>query len=189
MVDVYGLLKAAPDARGWLPTLSSEGQRLVLAVLTLHVGTEHSVASPSAEDLAKLCGFHPSSVRRILEQLEDGGVVTRVGSRPVFVNGTAKGGRVPVWAVNTAPSNDDPNRASEGAYGRGSQARPTSVPSAPYKRPKRASEGAPYEVLKCLKGGGDSRGSPPPLCPTCGSVLEYDASKDVNVCPRCGETP
>ena len=149
--DLYGILRAAPDARGWLPALKSEGQRLVLSVLTLHVESEHSLASPSAVALGELCGYHPQSVRRILGQLEEAGVLTCVGSRPVYtLNGTAHGGRIRIWAVNSVPG-EITNRASEGLVGNDSHARPGSLPTAPWKPPNSASEGAPSEELKDLK--------------------------------------
>ena len=78
-------------------------------------------------------------VRKILGQLEELGALMRVGERPrLDSGGVAHGGQLIIWSI--------PKRASEGAGGVGSQARPDAVPSAPKPGAKRASEGAPLKV-------------------------------------------
>lgn len=187
--ELYGILQAAPETRRWLPYLGSEGQRLVLSVLTLHVESEHSLASPSAVDLAAMCGYHPQSVRRILGQLEEVGVLTCVGSRPVYsLNGTAHGGRIRVWAVNSAPA-EITNSASKGLLGNESHARPGSLPSAPWKPPNSASEGARLKDLKDLKAPAADLSlfegsSAAPRCPIHRRALELSEDGS-NLCVDC----
>lgn len=144
MSDTYGVIEAQRRFRDWAPELKTLGQRAVYGAL-LGFFSVDGTASPTYGQLAQLVGMHPSSVRKIIGQIEEIGAVMRVGDRPILsASGLAHGGRVVIWSF--------PKRASEGATGE-SHVRREPVPSAPRDRPKRASEGAPLnvEMLKALR--------------------------------------
>ena len=87
----------------WARQCTTEGQQRVLMMLVLFTG-KMSIAEPTAVQLAQCLGMHPGSVRRILQQLETLGAVTRVGTRPVYTSsGTAHGSKVPQWSISPAP--------------------------------------------------------------------------------------
>lgn len=142
---VSGTVEAAKRARGWMPRLATNGQRLTLASMVLFVDKDLK-ASPTNGQLSKVTSYHSSSVRRILRELEAAGALSQVGSRPVQSADGAKGGRIIIWSIPPAPSDAHmATRAPEGAHG-DSQARPVDTPPAPHEHAKRAPGGAPLRV-------------------------------------------
>lgn len=200
--ELYGILQAAPEARRWLPHLESKGSSAVLAIMTLFVETSSSLASPSVTELSRLSGYHRSSVHRFLGDLEQRGVLTRVSSRPVYdLNGVAKGGKVPVWALNPAPdvittdASDgtvgvNATRASGGAHGK--------IPLSHPGGPTVASRGSHWRVrsdtseyLKDLNAPAAASSplegsSAPSQCPVHHMPLER-ADDGSNVCAYCDQ--
>ena len=99
----FGVVEAQRRFRYWSPTLATTGQRAVYGAMLAFAGMD-SVITPTYDQLAGTVGMHPSSVRRIVGELEQRGALMRVGDRPVTTGaGVAKGGRIPKWAIPPAP--------------------------------------------------------------------------------------
>lgn len=174
MSGLYGVVEGQRRAREWLPHLRTPGQRVVLGVMLAFCGLD-GLIQPTYGQIAELAGYHPSSARKIVGQLERMGALMRAGERPVLdAEGVARGGRVIVWSI--------PTRASEGAHGNTSQPRRAAIPSAPFNGSKRASRGAPLKVgkLKSLEHttGGVAERFEPSQCP-------HNAKDDEGYCTAC----
>lgn len=144
----YGIVEAARRARSWCPLLETEGQRLVLLTLVAFMRSD-SVADPTSGQLRDVCGYHPSSIRRILGQLEELGAISPTGHRPVYDrDGVGRGGKVTLWMIPPAPSGATVAPAPLAATVVNSHPRPGARPPAPSSTPTRASEGAPLRTEK-----------------------------------------
>ena len=151
--ELYGVLEAQRRCREWMPHLKTNGQTAVYGALLTFFSMD-GTATPSYPQIAELVRMHPSSVRKILGQLEELGALMRVGERPrLDSRGIAHGARLVIWSI--------PTRASEGAGGVDSQARPNAIPSAPKRGSKRALRGAPLKVEK-LRGSKEPKTDPSP---------------------------
>jgi hypothetical protein len=139
---------------------------------------------PSEATLAAILGAHPKSIRRSLSRLGGRGLIMPTYGHP-------HRGLVQAWSLtppfietlqhirkgNPAVALSGEERAT-GERGKGNRTFQKGQPG-----------GGPSDMTDIDRVGGDSRGSPPPHCPTCGGVLEYDVRAGTNLCPRCGETP
>ena len=141
----FGIVEAAQRARAWAPLARTEGQRLVLLAVVCFVGRD-STASPTSAQLAQVTGYQPSSVRRILKQLESLGAIAQVGQRPVYDrDGAGRGGRVAVWQIPPAPLEDTVPLLPV-SDGGDHHPRPGATPLSPPGLPTVSSEGAPLGV-------------------------------------------
>ena len=132
LTATWGIVEGAQRARYWMPSLGTEGQRLILACVVLFMGAD-STSGPTSGQLAEVSGFHASSVRRILGQLQERGVIVAVGTRPVYdSNGSGRGGKVTRWSIPPAPSEATVPPAPEDEA-ESSHPRPTDVPPAPLR--------------------------------------------------------
>ncbi|MEX1037866.1 MAG: hypothetical protein WDZ96_03305 [Acidimicrobiia bacterium] len=116
MSDSYGIVEAQRRCRDWMPLLKTTGQRAVYGAMLAFFSID-GTSTPTNTQLAEVVGMHPSSVRKILGQLETIGALMRVGDRPVMSSaGVARGGRIVIWSI--------PKRAAgaDGASDRGSEA-------------------------------------------------------------------
>lgn len=132
LTATWGIVEGAQRARSSMPSLGTEGQRLILACLVLFMGAD-STSGPTSGQLAEVSGFHASSVRRILGQLKESGAIVAVGTRPVAdSNGSGRGGKVTRWSIPPAPLEATVPPAPEGEA-EGSHSRPGALPPAPLK--------------------------------------------------------
>lgn len=137
VTPTWGIVEGAQRARSWMPSLGTEGQRLILACVVLFMGAD-STSGPTIGQLVAVSGFHRRSVRRLLNQLEELGALSLVGTRPVYDSkGVGRGGKVNLWTVPVAPDE---------AHMGDSQWRPGARPGAPGSAASGAQLGAPLIV-------------------------------------------
>ncbi len=140
MAETYGIVEIVIRARGWHPEMRTLGQLAVFGVMLTFCDQKIGIFTPTYPQIAQLTGLHPSSVRRIVKELETVGALTRVGRRSVLTaEGIARGGNIPIWSVPPAPLDAHPGD---------SHARPNHTPPAPKQGSTRASEGAPLKREK-----------------------------------------
>jgi len=120
--------------------LRNSGQRSVFGALVMFCSQKTGVFTPTYGQVAHLTGFHESSVRRIVKELEEIGAVVRVDERSVLTaEGIARGGKVPIRTIPPAPQ-----AARVGDY----ESRNTDTPPAPSSTATRSSDGAPLKNEK-----------------------------------------
>ena len=176
MADTYGIVEIVIRARGWHPEMRTLGQLAVFGVMLTFCDQKTGTFTPTNPQVAEATGLHPSSVRRIVKELETVGALTRVGQRSVrTAEGIARGGNIPIWSVPPAPSD---------AHSGNPHPRPNNTPPAPKQGSTRAPEGAPLKVEK-LKEEKESKTDPSPkkLDP---QTCRHRAKDEDGYCTACG---
>jgi len=101
----FGIVEAAKRARAWARHLETEGQRLVLAGLVMHMNAD-SMADPTVGQLVDWSGYTDRACRRILTQLEEAEVIAPIGGR-------SKGRKATQWTIRPGPVSPGSTRTGE----------------------------------------------------------------------------